>query len=261
MPPPNDTSGIAATPSPGDSLLTETEPAPGIFGLIREDIRSILKNDPAAHSRIEVILCYSGQHAIWAYRFIHRLWLSDFRLAARWLSQLARAVTGIEIHPGARLGRRVFIDHGMGVVIGETAEVGSDVTLYHGVTLGGTSLSPGKRHPTVGDRVVVGAGAKLLGDITIGNDCRIGANSVVVKPVPSHSVVVGIPGQIIVRSTAPSPKDADTLTEASLPDAVGTTLRSLLARVDQLERTSGQSGIRSPVQEADGTWHSEDFVI
>lgn len=235
----------------------------GILASIREDVRTVLKNDPAARSALEVVLCYSGQHAIWAHRLIHRLWRAQFTLLARWLSQLVRAITGIEIHPGARIGRRVFIDHGMGVVIGETAEIGNDVTLYHGVTLGGTSLLSGKRHPTLGDRIVVGAGAKLLGAITIGNDTRIGANSVVIKSVPTHSVVVGIPGQIIVRSgtRVDAAPDASPDPDAQLPDAIGTALRALTARVAELERAAGTPAQRSPTQDADGTWHSEDFVI
>jgi serine O-acetyltransferase len=261
------------TQGQNNSLVINTEPRldedielpsfynPGVFRSIREDISTILERDPAAHSTLEVVLCYSGQHAVWAHRLTHRLWQRNFRLLARWIAQCIRAITGIEIHPGAKIGRRVFIDHGMGVVIGETAEIGNDVTLYHGVTLGGTSLSQGKRHPSLGDRIVVGAGAKLLGAITIGNDCRIGANSVVVKSVPAHSVVVGIPGQIIVNSAKVSSGDVNNSTDSSLPDALGTALRTLMTRVDQLEKYSGITAIKSPKQDADGTWHSEDFVI
>lgn len=247
----------------GEPIPSALEKRLGVIASIREDIQTILRSDPAAHSALEVVLCYSGQHAIWAHRLIHRLWHNDFTLLARWLSQIVRTVTGIEIHPGAKIGRRVFIDHGMGVVIGETAEVGNDVTLYHGVTLGGTSLLSGKRHPTLGDRIIVGAGAKLLGAITIGNDSRIGANSVVVKSVPSNSVVVGIPGQIIVRSAAKTegePANAPD-PDALIPDAIGTTLRLLTTRVAELERATGAKTFKSPTQEADGTWHSEDFVI
>ena len=169
---------------------------------IHRDVQSVLRRDPAARNALEVLLCYSGLHAIWTYRFSHWLWKHNFRLLARVVSQIMRNITGIEIHPGAMIGPGFFIDHGSGVVIGETAEVGADVTIYHGVTLGGTSLSHGKRHPTLGDRVVVGAGAKLLGAIEIGDDCRIGANSVVVKSVPANSVVVGVPGRPVVRSRA-----------------------------------------------------------
>jgi serine O-acetyltransferase len=167
----------------------------------------VLERDPAARTWLEVLLVYSGLHAIWIHRIAHWLWQHNFRFIARWLSQFSRWLTGIEIHPGAKIGKGFFIDHGMGVVIGETAEIGADVTLYHGVTLGGTSLEKGKRHPTIGDRVVIGAGAKILGAITIGNDSRIGANAVVVKSVPPNSVVVGVPGQIVQRShgrTAPA---------------------------------------------------------
>jgi serine O-acetyltransferase len=161
---------------------------------------------------------------VWGHRLAHWLWVHELKLLARWLSQVLRALTGIEIHPGASLGPRLFIDHGMGVVIGETAEVGSDVTLYHGVTLGGTSLNKGKRHPTLGDRVVVGAGAKVLGAITIGSDSRVGANAVVVKSAPPNSVIVGVPGQIVKRSRPHLATDAPDLNHTALPDLVGVTL-------------------------------------
>jgi serine O-acetyltransferase len=164
-----------------------------MFNIIREDIQSVLDRDPAARNTLEVLLCYPGLHAIWAHRVSHRLWQNRLKLFARWISQLMRGLTGIEIHPGARIGRNVFIDHGMGVVIGETAEVGDHVTIYHGVTLGGTSLHKTKRHPTIENNVVIGAGAKVLGAITIGADSRIGANAVVVKSTPPNSVVVGVP--------------------------------------------------------------------
>ncbi|WP_155278224.1 serine O-acetyltransferase EpsC [Trueperella pyogenes] len=162
-----------------------------------EDLRAAVHNDPAARSTFEVFLTYPGVHAVWAYRLAHEMWeKSDrLRLPARILTQTARALTGIEIHPGARLGRRLFIDHGMGVVIGETAEVGEDVIIFHGTTLGGTSMHPGKRHPTVGNRVTIGSGAKVLGPIEIGDDATIGANAVVVKDVPAHNVAVGIPAK------------------------------------------------------------------
>ena len=150
-----------------------------LAGLIREDVVTVLERDPAAKSRLEVFLCYSGLHAVWFYRINHWLWNHGFYLLARWLSQVARFLTGIEIHPGAEIGRRLFIDHGLGVVIGETAIVGNDVTLYQGVTLGGTGKERGKRHPTIEDEVVIGGGAKVLGNITIGRNCRIGAGSVV----------------------------------------------------------------------------------
>lgn len=164
--------------------------------LIAEDLATARRRDPAARSAVEVALTYPGVHALWLYRIAHQLWRSQvLRLPARILSQLARALTGVEIHPGAVLGRRFFVDHGMGVVIGETAVVGDDVLMFHGSTLGGRSMSKGKRHPTVGDRVVIGAGAKLLGPITIGSDVQVGANAVVVKDVPDSAVVVGVPGR------------------------------------------------------------------
>ncbi len=164
---------------------------------IREDVRTAFERDPAARSAWEVLTCYPGLHAIWMHRIAHALWRRGWRWAGRAISHLARWLTGIEIHPGARIGRRFFIDHGMGVVIGETAEIGDDVTLYHGVTLGGTTWEPVKRHPTLEDGVIVGAGAKVLGAITIGEQSRIGANSVVLRDVPAHSTVVGIPGTVI----------------------------------------------------------------
>lgn len=171
----------------------------GLLGVLSDDLDAARAHDPAARSRLEVALAYPGVHALWAYRAAHRLWrVPAMRLPARLLSQFARAATGIEIHPGARLGQRMFIDHGMGVVIGETAVVGDDVMLYHGVTLGGRSLSRGKRHPTLGDRVTVGAGAKVLGPVWIGDDAQIGANAVVVKDVPAGAVAVGIPARVRV---------------------------------------------------------------
>ncbi|MFD7024036.1 serine O-acetyltransferase EpsC [Promicromonospora sukumoe] len=171
----------------------------GLLGVLAEDLDAARAHDPAARSRLEVALAYPGVHALWAHRAAHRLWrVPALRLPARLVSQFARAATGIEIHPGARLGRRMFIDHGMGVVIGETAVVGDDVMLYHGVTLGGRSLNRGKRHPTLGDRVTVGAGAKVLGPVWIGDDAQIGANAVVVKDVPAGAVAVGIPARVRV---------------------------------------------------------------
>src|SRR5271168_1230470 len=166
---------------------------------IREDVATVRERDPAAKSRLEVWLCYSGLHAVWFYRVNHWLWNHSFFLLARWLSQVARLLTGIEIHPGALIGRRLFIDHGMGVVIGETAMVGNDVLLYQGVTLGGTGKEQGKRHPTIEDNVVAGSGAKILGNITIGKNCRIGAGSVVLRSVPADSTIVGVPGHIVLR--------------------------------------------------------------
>ncbi len=168
-----------------------------MFERIREDIDSVFARDPAARTRWEVFLNYPGLHAALAHRWAHRLWLADWKGLARFISTLSRFWTGIEIHPGAKIGRRFFIDHGMGVVIGETAEIGNDVTLYHGVTLGGTSWDKGKRHPTLADGVVVGAGAKVLGPIEVGAGARIGSNAVVVKPVPPGATVVGPPGRVL----------------------------------------------------------------
>src|SRR5512146_800395 len=188
---------------------------------IRRDFHAALSMDPAATSRVEVALTYAGFHALLFYRFAHWLWKYRIPFIPRALSQLARCITGIEIQPGASIGSGLFIDHGMGVVIGETAEVGNDVTLYHGVTLGGTSLNKGKRHPTIGNRVVVGTGAKVLGNILIGDDSRIGANAVVVKSVPANSVVVGVPGQIVRRVHPHLAGDAPDLNHTTLPDVVG----------------------------------------
>ena len=209
-------------------------------------------------------LLYPGLQAIWAYRIAHWLWRRECSFLGRLVSQVARWWTGVEIHPGAQIGPGLFIDHGMGVVIGETAEVGADVTLYHNVTLGGVSTARGKRHPTVRDRVVVGAGAKILGAIEIGEDSRIGANAVVVKSVPANSVVVGVPGQVVLRSRPALPAGIPDLEHGALPDTVGAALRSLLARVDELERQVGIGDgekSRSPVVPCQAFWRGEDFSI
>ena len=169
-----------------------------MFARIREDIASVFERDPAARSTWEVLTCYPGFHALTLHRASHRLWTWKLRWLARWLSHLGRFLTGIEVHPGATIGRRVFIDHGMGVVIGETAEIGDDTTLYHGVTLGGTTWNKGKRHPTLGKGVVVGAGAKILGPIVVGDYGKVGSNAVVVKDVPPGATAVGIPARIIM---------------------------------------------------------------
>ena len=171
-----------------------------MFRRLREDIAMVLERDPAARSTFEVLTLYPGVHALAWHRLAHRLWLANFKWTGRWVSQFARFLTGIEIHPGAIMGRRVFIDHGMGVVIGETADVGDDCTIYQGVTLGGTTLHKGKRHPTLGRNVTVGAGAKILGPFTVGDGAAIGSNAVVVKEVPAGATVVGIPGRVITRA-------------------------------------------------------------
>ena len=211
---------------------------PHLFSLIREDVANVMESDPAAKSRVEILLCYAGLHAVWFYRVNHWLWNHGLGLAARWLSQVARFLTGIEIHPGAKIGRRLFIDHGMGVVIGETTTVGDDVTLYQGVTLGGTGKEHGKRHPTIEDGVVVGGGAKILGNITIGKNCRIGAGSVVLRNVPDNSTVVGVPAHIIFREgkrvVITDPKQInDPLSEALA--SVASEVHNLRERVRQLE--------------------------
>ncbi len=221
---------------------------PHLLSLIREDVATVLERDPAAKSRLEVYLCYAGLHAVWFYRINHWLWNHNFLLLARWLSQVARWLTGIEIHPGAQIGRRLFIDHGMGVVIGETAVVGDDVTLYQGVTLGGTGKERGKRHPTLLDNVVVGGGAKILGNITVGSNCRIGAGSVVLRNVPDDSTVVGVPGHIIFREgkrvVITDPKQInDPLSEALA--AVASEVKRLAERVRATRRHRRQQS-RSP---------------
>jgi serine O-acetyltransferase len=170
------------------------------FQSVREDIAAVFERDPAARSYFEVLLCYPGLHAVWAHHINHWLWRHDLRFLARWLSQWARLFTGIEIHPGAQIGRRLFIDHGMAVVIGETSIIGNDVTIYQGVTLGGTGKEKGKRHPTIGNEVVIGSGAKVLGNIQVGNNCRIGAGSVVLRSIPDNSTIVGVPGHIVLRN-------------------------------------------------------------
>ncbi len=234
----------------------------GLFRTLRSDLAAVLQRDPAARSALEVLLLYPGLHAIWGHRLSRWLWTHRLKLPGRWVSQLIRNLTGIEIHPGAIIGPGLFIDHGMGVVIGETAEVGEDVTLYHGVTLGGTSLNKGKRHPTLGDRVVVGAGAKVLGAITIGEDTRIGANAVVVKSMPSNSVVIGVPGQVVKRSQPHHAGDAPDLNHTTMPDILGVTLKQLLERVDWLEnRLDGHDQKRHIHAPIDDAWDGQDFTI
>lgn len=208
------------------------------FQSMREDIAAVLDRDPAATSKLEIVLLYSGLHALWWYRIHHWLWTHSLRFPARAISQIARWLTGIEIHPGAVIGRRFFIDHGMGVVIGETAIVGDDVTLFQGVTLGGTGKETGKRHPTLCDNIVVGAGAKILGNITVGDNCRIGAGSVVLRDVPADSTVVGVPGHIVFRNgkrvVITDPKQInDPLSEALA--AVATEVKTLREQVCRLE--------------------------
>ena len=208
---------------------------------LRQQIETVLDRDPAARSRLEVVLCYPGLHALWAHRVTHWLWTHHFLLLARLLSQWTRLLTGIEIHPGAEIGQRLFIDHGMGVVIGETATIGDDVTLYQGVTLGGTGKQKGKRHPTLRNHVVVGAGAQILGNIVVGENCRVGAGSVVLDDVPDDSTIVGVPGHIIFREgkriVITDPRDIrDPLSDA-LAD-VAHKVQELDARLQRLEQSA-----------------------
>lgn len=240
----------------------------GIAARMREDVAAIRERDPAARSSVEIVFAYPGLHAVWTHRLTHLLWRRGARVSARILSQLARFLTGIEIHPGARIGRRFFIDHGAGVVIGETAEIGDDVTLYHGVTLGGTSLKKGKRHPTLGDRVTVGAGAKILGNIRVASDSRIGANAVVVRAVPENSVVVGIPGQVVKRAHPHHAGDSPDLDHAAMPDVIGKSVKELLARVERLEKCLAEAGAesgggleRARCLDRSGRWVGEDYII
>jgi len=211
-------------------------PRQGLFALLREDVGCVFQRDPAARTRWEVITTYPGIHALLSHRLAHALWKRNWRYAARFMSFLARMFTQIDIHPGATIGRRIFIDHGCGVVIGETAQVGDDVTLYHGVTLGGVSWNLGKRHPTLEDGVVVGAGAKILGPITVGKNARVGANSVVIRDVPADMTVVGIPGREVLpleqRRITPHGVDLD---HHLMPDPVGKALACMLERIGELE--------------------------
>lgn len=233
-----------------------------MFATLRRDIAAVRQRDPAARTTAEIVLCYPGLHAIWGHRASHWLWCHDLKLVGRVLSTIVRSITAVDIHPGASLGPGLFIDHATGLVIGETAEVGEDVTLYHGVTLGGTKLDKGKRHPTVGDRVTIGAGAKVLGPVTIGDDSRVGANAVVVKSVPSNAVVVGVPGQVIARSRPRTPAAPLDLDDAIMPDLLGVSLRSLLTRVDELETVvTGHNGNGKIRPSASGVWSGEDFSI
>src|SRR5882672_7519402 len=205
-----------------------------MFDRLRDDIRTVMQRDPAARSTLEVLLCYPGLHALAFHRLAHRLWRAGWTTSARWVSHVGRFMTGIEIHPAARLGRGLFIDHGMGVVIGETAEVGENVTLLQGVTLGGTSLKREKRHPTLGDNVVVGTGAAVIGAITIGAGSRIGAGSVVVRDVPPSSVVVGVPGRVTYRDGQRVTDEVD-LNQTDLPDPVARAMEQLVERLRGLE--------------------------
>ncbi|HBE45328.1 MAG TPA: serine O-acetyltransferase [Deltaproteobacteria bacterium] len=205
-----------------------------MFERFREDINATFERDPAAKSVLEILFCYPGFHALLFYRIAHWLWVHKLYLSGRFISHVGRFLTGIEIHPGARIGRRFFIDHGMGVVIGETSEIGNDVTLFHGVTLGGTTWKKIKRHPTIGDNVVIGVGAKILGPVRIGNNTKIGANSVVVTDIPPNSIVVGIPGKVVYRVEGDKRIQMDS---AFMPDPQSKAIASLIERVKRLEET------------------------
>ncbi|TYP67733.1 serine O-acetyltransferase [Paenibacillus methanolicus] len=203
-----------------------------MFRQMRIDIETVLDNDPAARSKFEVIFTYSGLHAIWAHRVAHKLYKRKWYTLSRIVSQVSRFFTGIEIHPGARIGSRLFIDHGMGVVIGETCEIGDNVVIYQGVTLGGTGKERGKRHPTIGNNVVIGSGSKVLGSFTVGDNVNIGSNAVVLRPVPSNSTVVGNPGRVVKRN---GERVGDRLDHTQLPDPVIEMLRDMQRQIDDLK--------------------------
>ncbi len=211
-----------------------------ILSFIREDIRTAFREDPAARNTVEVLLCYPGLHAIWCYRIAHWFWNRNFKTLARLISHIARFFTGIEIHPGAKIGRRFFIDHGMGVVIGETTEIGDDVLIYQGVVLGGVSQQKIKRHPTIGNRVVIGAGAILLGPIKVGDGAKIGAGSVVINDVPADSTVVGVPGRAVIKK-APRKVSGVDLDHNKLPDPIIEVLHRLEKRIENLEKRMEES--------------------
>ncbi|ANE46762.1 serine acetyltransferase [Paenibacillus swuensis] len=204
-----------------------------MFRTMRSDIQAVFDNDPAARSRFEVIFTYSGLHAIWAYRIAHWFYLRQWFTLARMISQISRFFTGIEIHPGATIGERLFIDHGMGVVIGETCEIGNDVVLYQGVTLGGTGKEKGKRHPTIGNHVVVSSGAKILGSFTVGDHAKVGANSVVLKAIPACTTVVGIPGRIVKYN---GKRMDDKLNHSQMPDPIIEAFRFMQKEIHELKQ-------------------------
>ncbi len=215
-----------------------------MFDVIRRDIQAARERDPASRSTPEILFCYPGVHSVWFHRIAHWFWTRRFLFLGRFVSHLNRFLTGVEIHPGARLGPGLFIDHGMGVVIGETTEVGENVTIYQGVTLGGTSLARTKRHPTIGNNVVIGAGAKILGPFTVGDNSKIGSGSVVTKKVPPDSVVVGVPGRVIYQAGKKvAEMDFDW---TNLPDPVAQALQCLLDRVDELQKELDELKGRAP---------------
>jgi serine O-acetyltransferase len=223
------------------------------WGRIREDVLVAFERDPAARSVLEVLLCYPGIHALLLHRVAHGLWRRNFCLLARLISAVSRFLTGIEIHPGAEFGRRCFIDHGMGVVVGETAKVGNDVLIYQGVSLGGTSLTKGKRHPTIEDYCVIGLGATVLGPITIGRHSRVGAGSVVVQSVPPHSTVVGVPGRVVSEHARHASDGAPLLNleHGELPDPVVRTLNAMAAQIHRLEQDVAKLRGEPPANDGD----------
>jgi len=229
-----------------------------MFDRIREDVRCVFARDPAARTMWEVLTCYPGFHALTFHRLAHALWGAGFKWLARLVSHVSRFLTGIEIHPGATIGRRVFIDHGMGVVIGETAEIGDDCTLYHQVTLGGVSWNKGKRHPTLGKGVVVGAGAKILGPFEVGEGARIGSNSVVVKAVPPGATVVGIPARIVEDHTAARMTFDAYAVSGNLDDPLNQVLQSIGTKTDDLDGRLAELVRRLEVLEAKGDEKQED---
>ncbi|MDA5110149.1 MULTISPECIES: serine O-acetyltransferase [Brevibacillus] len=202
-----------------------------MFRQMRDDIQAVFERDPAARSTLEVVLTYSGLHAIWGHRIAHKLWKAGWCTLARVVSQFVRFMTGIEIHPGAKIGRRLFIDHGMGVVIGETCEIGDNVTIYQGVTLGGTGKEKGKRHPTIGNNVIIATGAKVLGSFKIGDNSKIGAGAVVLQEVPPNSTVVGIKARIVIQDGKRVTCDLD---HVNLPDPLADTIRQMQREIEQL---------------------------
>lgn len=206
-----------------------------MFKNLRDDINSVFERDPAARNAMEIIFCYPGLHALWIYRIAHWFWINELFFLGRFISHIGRFLTGIEIHPGAKIGRKFFIDHGMGVVIGETAEIGDNVTLYHGVTLGGVTWDKVKRHPTLGDNVVIGSGAKVLGPFTVGKGAKIGSNSVVVKEVPENATVVGIPGRVVMAQEKKEELRPD-LQHGQLPDPEAKAISCLFDQIRELEK-------------------------
>ena len=207
-----------------------------MFHTIREDIYSVFDRDPAARSALEIFFCYPGLHAVWFYRVAHWLWTRKLYFLGRFTSHIGRFLTGIEIHPGAQIGNKFFIDHGMGVVIGETAEIGNNVTLYHGVTLGGVTWDKVKRHPTIEDNVVIGSGAKVLGPFTVGKGAKIGSNSVVVKEVPQNSSVVGIPGRVVMQQEPRVEEERPDLEHGKMPDPEAKAISCLFDQIRALEK-------------------------